>query len=94
VSSHSSTITVGAVMHRGVINCPSQMPMGGVAALMAEHSVHCVVVDGAKVLLIATSGSRGTSSLTSISCVPWGPGGLDAKAGEATANQNRYRYPR
>jgi CBS domain-containing protein len=44
--SSSSTIAVGAAMHRGVINCPPQTPLGDVAALMAEHGVHCVVVDG------------------------------------------------
>jgi CBS domain-containing protein len=44
--SSSSTITVATVMHDGIINCPPQTPLGEVAALMVEHSVHCVVVDG------------------------------------------------
>jgi CBS domain-containing protein len=33
-------------MHRGVINCPSQTPLGEVAALVAGHSIHAVFVDG------------------------------------------------
>lgn len=37
---------VSAVMHSGVINCPPQTPMIEVASLMADHGVHCVVVEG------------------------------------------------
>ena len=83
----SSTVTVGAVMHRGVISCPSQMPMGGVAALMAEHGVHCVVVDGVKV----ASGSHERLARDFVTDVDLmratGSGRLDAEAGKATANQ-------
>ena len=87
VSSRSSTITVGAVMHRGVISCPSQMPMGGVAALMAEHSVHCVVVDGATVA--PRSHERlARDFVTDVDLMrATGSGRLGAEAGEATANQ-------
>ncbi len=34
------------VMHRGVINTPPQTPLQEVAAEMADHRVHCVVVEG------------------------------------------------
>lgn len=37
---------ISAVMHRGVISCPPQTPLRDVAALMAEHGVHSVVVEG------------------------------------------------
>jgi CBS domain-containing protein len=85
--SRSRAITVGAIMHRGVISCPAQMPMAGVAALMAQHSVHCVVVDGAKV------GPRSHERLardfvTDVDVMrATGSGRLDAEAGEATAKQ-------
>ncbi len=39
-------LTVGDVMHAGLINTPPQTPIAEVAAEMARHSVHCVVVDG------------------------------------------------
>lgn len=42
----SRTISVNDVMHSGVINCPPETPFHQVAALMAEHTAHCVVVDG------------------------------------------------
>lgn len=37
---------VSAVMHRGVIDCPPQTPLRDLAALMAEHGVHSVIVEG------------------------------------------------
>ncbi len=40
------TITVGDVMHSGVISCSPDTPFHEIAALMAEHTAHCVVVDG------------------------------------------------
>lgn len=39
-------VPVGALMHRGLINCPPQTPLAEVAAQMAEHGVHCMVVEG------------------------------------------------
>jgi CBS domain-containing protein len=39
-------LPVEDVMHPGIINCPPQTPLREVAALMAEHNVHCIVVDG------------------------------------------------
>ncbi len=42
----SRTILVSEVMHAGVINCPPQTPLREIAGLMAEHSAHCVVLDG------------------------------------------------
>jgi CBS domain-containing protein len=44
-SDHSS-LTIRDAMHLGVIDCPPQTPLSEVASLMAEHDVHCVVVDG------------------------------------------------
>ncbi len=41
-----SALTISEVMHPGVIDCPPQTPLREVASLMAENSVHCVVVDG------------------------------------------------
>lgn len=37
---------ISEVMHRGVINTPPQTPLEEVAAQMASHRVHCVVVEG------------------------------------------------
>ncbi|MCU0307977.1 MAG: CBS domain-containing protein [Thermoleophilia bacterium] len=36
--------TVGEVMHEGVLSCPPEASLADVAALMAEHRVHSVVV--------------------------------------------------
>ena len=44
-SSHSF-LKVNEVMHTGIIDCPPQTPLGEVVSLMAEHGVHCVIVDG------------------------------------------------
>ena len=38
--------TVSDVMHRGVIACPPDTPLREIAAIMATHGVHCVVIDG------------------------------------------------
>lgn len=40
------TASVGAVMHRGVINTPPQTTLQEVASEMAGHGVHCLVVEG------------------------------------------------
>jgi CBS domain-containing protein len=44
-SDHSS-LKVHEVMHPGIIDCPPQTPLSEVVSLMAEHRIHCVVVDG------------------------------------------------
>jgi CBS domain-containing protein len=83
----SSALAVATVMHRGVINCPPQTPLGEVAALMAEHSVHCVVVDG------LAEGPHHTERLVwgIVSDVDLmraaGSGRLDAEAGEAAVSE-------
>lgn len=41
-----STLKIQEVMHPGVTDCPPQTPVSEVVSLMAEHGVHCVVVDG------------------------------------------------
>jgi CBS domain-containing protein len=41
-----SSLKIREVMHPGVIDCPPQTPLGEIVSLMAEHDVHCVVVDG------------------------------------------------
>jgi CBS domain-containing protein len=42
-------ITVGDVMHRGIVTCSPTTPLTTVAREMAAHRIHCVVVrtDGA-----------------------------------------------
>jgi CBS domain-containing protein len=45
-ASTSPTISVSTVMHHGMVNTPPQTPLTEVAAQMAHHCVHCVVVDG------------------------------------------------
>lgn len=37
---------VGEVMSRGVLSTQPQTPLGEIAALMAQHRVHCLIVDG------------------------------------------------
>lgn len=44
--STAKAIRVEEVMHTGIIDCLPQTPVRAVAALMAEHGVHCIVVDG------------------------------------------------
>lgn len=41
-----SSLKVHEVMHPGIIDCPPQTPVSEVVSLMAEHGVHCIVVDG------------------------------------------------
>lgn len=43
---HFSEIAVVDVMNPGIIDCPPQTPLIEVVSLMAENTVHCVVVDG------------------------------------------------
>jgi CBS domain-containing protein len=40
--------TVGDVMHFGVLSCPPETPIIEVAAMMAEHRVHAIVVAGVR----------------------------------------------
>ena len=40
------TTTVEAVMHRGVLSCRPETPIGEVARMMVANRVHAVVVDG------------------------------------------------
>jgi CBS domain-containing protein len=44
-SDHNS-LKIHEVMHPGIIDCPPQTPLNEVVSLMAEHGIHCVVVDG------------------------------------------------
>jgi CBS domain-containing protein len=39
-------LEVDEVMHTGIIDCPPQTPLRELASMMAENSIHCVVVDG------------------------------------------------
>ena len=85
--SSSSTVAVGAVMHRGVINCPPQTPLGAVAALMAEHSVHAVLVDGmGRGPLTHERLMRGFVTDLDLMRAA-GSGRLDAEVGQVTASQ-------
>jgi CBS domain-containing protein len=38
-------VHVSDAMHRGVLSCPPDTPLCDVARIMAEHRVHCVVVE-------------------------------------------------
>jgi CBS domain-containing protein len=38
-------VRVAEAMHRGVLSCPPDLPLSAVAGLMAEHRIHCVVVE-------------------------------------------------
>ena len=39
-------VRVRDAMHLGVLTCPPDLVLSGVARIMAEHRVHCVVVEG------------------------------------------------
>lgn len=39
-------LRVGQAQHVGIVDCPPQTSVLEVARLMADHGVHCVVVDG------------------------------------------------
>ncbi len=74
-------------MHPGVVDCTPQTPMHEVGKLMAEHDVHCIVVDG------LARGAHGAEQLV------WGivsdldlataaaSGRLDEQAGEFAATE-------
>jgi CBS domain-containing protein len=38
-------VRVSDAMHHGVLSCAPDTPLAAVATIMAEHRVHCVVVD-------------------------------------------------
>ena len=40
-----SDVRVGEAMHRGVLTCERETPLTEVARTMAEHAVHCIVVE-------------------------------------------------
>ena len=83
----SRTIAVSDVMHPGVISCPPKTPFREIATLMAEHTAHCVVVDG------LARGPHHSGRLV------WGTvsdldlmravasGGLDGESGEAVTDE-------
>lgn len=50
----TAVATVGDVMRAGVISCGPETTLPALAGLMADHHVHCVVVDG-----IVHDGARG-----------------------------------
>jgi CBS domain-containing protein len=83
---HFSELAVGEVMHSGVIDCPPQTPLAEVASLMAENSVHCVVVDG------LAHGPHHTERLvwgviSDIDLRAAGTGSMDGEAGEIAATE-------
>jgi CBS domain-containing protein len=45
-SHRDDTTTVEDVMHRGVLSCRPQTPIGEVARMMVVNRVHAIVVDG------------------------------------------------
>jgi CBS domain-containing protein len=44
--SDHNALKIHEVMHPGIIDCPPQTPLSEVVSLIAEHGIHCVVVDG------------------------------------------------
>jgi CBS domain-containing protein len=40
-----SIVRAGDAMHPGVLSCAPDVPLGEVARIMAQHRVHCVVVE-------------------------------------------------
>ncbi len=44
--SNFGDLEVDQVMHSGIIDCSPQTPIWELAPMMAENSVHCVIVDG------------------------------------------------
>ena len=86
-TTQAGRVTASAVMHHGVITCPPQSPLGEVAARMAHHCVHCVVVHG------LAAGPHGSERLV------WGivsdldlmraaaAGEMDAQAGAIAATE-------
>ena len=76
--------TVSDVMHAGVIGCRPETTLTELAGLMADHGVHCVVVDG-----IVHDAARGdrlvwavASDLDVARAVSAGSGAVAATAGE------------
>ena len=49
--------TVGDVMHRGIVTCDVDAPLGAVARMMAAHRIHCVVVRTAAASWTETPGA-------------------------------------
>jgi CBS-domain-containing membrane protein len=45
-TTNGAPATVAGAMHEGVFTCPPEAPLRTVAAMMAEHRIHCVVVFG------------------------------------------------
>ncbi len=45
-SSTAPAVSVGAVMHHGIVALPPQSTLQDAAGEMARHMVHCVVVEG------------------------------------------------
>ena len=41
---HLDSVSVGQVMHEGVLTCETATPLSAVAELMCKHNIHCVVV--------------------------------------------------
>jgi CBS domain-containing protein len=86
-SSTAPAVSVGAVMHHGMISIPPQSTLEEAAGEMARHCVHCVVVDG-----LARGADRGEHLV-------WGilsdldlmraaaAGRLDVAAGELAASE-------
>lgn len=40
------TLTARSIMHAPIVTCRPDAPIASVAALMAEHRIHCVITDG------------------------------------------------
>jgi len=50
-----SQAPISTILHKGVISSAPQTPLWEVAALMAHHCVHCIVIDGLAPVAMARS---------------------------------------
>ena len=50
-------IVVADIMHRGIVTCDVDAPLGAVARMMAAHRIHCVVVRNAAASWAETPGA-------------------------------------
>jgi predicted transcriptional regulator len=65
-SATSMRLTVGSVMHMGILECEPQTPLEDVARLMAQGDTHSVAVHGLTPEGLVRSSVPGASYPTSI----------------------------
>ena len=70
-ASDMATLKVSDAMHRGVVTCSASADLDEVAQAMAEHGIHCVVAIDEGPPAKTTTGSGGSSRI-STSCAVCG----------------------